>query len=482
MIDKEFHRDDEIEYMTYEGNRFLIVHGVLKDVQVESEVVRIPDEVCEIRRQAFLDARLLGRMEALYVPKTVKKVEYLSFAGMTHLRYVEFLAGIVTLEKGMFRNCMELEYVVLPETLRSIESRAFENCLALTTVVLPKAWVQMSEDAFLHCVKLKDKRIDAALESAVYHRKKEEEQMRRAKFPHLYQEENKTQTEKTQPAQNQAEVSEPPERRAIPPEEKERTTTFPEKGKTQANPVTEKSAAEELLEALLLEEQEMVQNLPVQPQTVQEEPPKQTEAQFCIHEGVLERCEVYNSRIIIPEGVTALADRVFYGRTELEEIIFPSTLSYIGVQALEGTAWLEKEREKNSCVVVNGILVSAFTNSMVMEATLPDSVYRIAPYAFYRSEAQLVILPESVREIDAYAFVEAGVTEIDFSARADVLVHTPLAVRCSQLKELYFPGQIPRVEENFVIDCPALRRVCLKWAQTAVDKKAFPENVKIWVL
>lgn len=473
-------RTEEIEYVEYEGNRFLIDRGVLKDVQVETETVRIPDEVCEIRRQAFLDARLLGRMEALYVPKTVKKVEHLSFAGMTHLRHVELLAGIVTLEKGMFRNCLELEYIVLPETLRSIESRAFENCLALTTVVLPKAWVQMSEDAFLHCVKLKDKRIESALESAVYHRKKEEEQMRRAKFPHLYQEENKTQTEKTQSAQNQPEMSEAPEKQEISPEEKGRTTKVPEKKQTA--PVTEKSAAEELLEALLLEEQEMAQNLPVQPQTVQEEPPKQTEAQFCIHEGVLERCEVYHSRIIIPEGVTALADRVFYGRTELEEIVFPSTLTYIGVQALEGTAWLEKEREKNSCVVVNGILVSAFTNSMVMEATLPDSVYRIAPYAFYHSEAQLVILPDSVREIDAYAFVEAGVTEIDFSARADVLVHTPLAVRCSQLKELYFPGQIPRVEENFVIDCPALRRVCLKWAQTAVDKKAFPENVKIWVL
>lgn len=478
-MENEF-RTEEIEYVEYEGNRFLIDRGVLKDVQVENETVRIPEKVCEIRRQAFLDARLLGRMEALYVPKTVKKVEHLSFAGMTHLRYVELQAGIVTLEKGMFRNCMELEYILLPETLRSIESRAFENCLALTTVVLPRAWVQMSEDAFLHCVKLKDRRIESALESAVYHRKKEEEQMRRAKFPHLYQEENKTQTEKTQPAQNRTKVSEPPERQEISPDEKVRTTKVPEK--MQTAPATEKSAAEELLEALLLEEQEMAQHLPVQPQTVQEEPQKQTEAQFCIHEGVLERCEVYDSRIIIPEGVTALADRVFYGRTELEEIIFPSTLSYIGVQALEGTAWLEKEREKNSCVVVNGILVSAFTNSMVMEATLPETVYRIAPYAFYHSEAQLVILPENVREIDAYAFAEAGVTEIDFSTRADVLVHTPLAVRCSQLKELYFPGQIPRLEENFVIDCPALRRVCLKWAKTVVDKKAFPENVKIWVL
>ncbi|MBP3577520.1 MAG: leucine-rich repeat protein, partial [Lachnospiraceae bacterium] len=213
--------------------------------------------------------------------------------------------------------------------------------------------------------------------------------------------------------------------------------------------------------------------------------PKRTEtfqANFCIYEGVLERCEVYGNSIKIPEGVTALADRVFYGMSGLEEIVFPSTLTYIGVQALEGTAWLEREREKGSYVVVNGILVSAFYNSMVVEAKLPDNIYRIAPYAFYKSEAQLVILPESVREVDARAFVESGVTEIDFSPRTDVIFHTPLAVRCNSLRELYFQGKTDRLEEGFVEDCPALKRVCLKWSQTVVSKGAFPENVRIWVL
>ena len=206
------------------------------------------------------------------------------------------------------------------------------------------------------------------------------------------------------------------------------------------------------------------------------------EARFFIHEGVLERCEIHGSSVIIPEGVTALADRVFYGRKELTKIKFPSTLTYIGAQALEGTGWLSIERAKSSYVIVNGILVSAFHDSMIMEAKLPDAVRRIAPYAFYKSEAQLVILPESVKEIDSYAFADCDVTEIDFSNRADVIVHTPLAVRCKQLKEIYIPGQLNYLEENFVVDCPALKRVCLKWKQTIVNKKAFPEHVRIWVL
>lgn len=437
----------EIDYLEYEGNRFLIDRGVLKDVQVQSKVVHIPEGVKEIRRQAFLDIRLIGRMEILVVPASVGKIEHLAFAGMSHLKQVELRAQIATLERGMFRNCMELEEIILPNTLRKIESRAFENCLNLKKVVLPRSWVQMEEDSFINCVNLKEKRIQKGIEEAEYRRKKEEAEARKARFPHLLEEEKKKKIKKAEENIPEAKEEEP------------------------------KSVAEELLEAALLAEQQPE----IQPEvTPQKE--EMTESQFCIRDGVLERCEVYGSSIIIPEGVTALSDRLFYGMEQLEEIVFPSTLSYIGVQALEGTAWLNKEREKSNYVIVNGILISAFYNSMVMEAKLPDTVYRIAPYAFYYSEAQLVILPESVREVDARAFVECGVLEIDFSTRADVIFHVPLAVRCNKLKELYFQGNLERIEENFVEDCPALKRVCLKWAQTVVSKQAFPESVRIWII
>lgn len=458
----------EPDYLDFEGNRFLIDGGILKDVQVQTKVVRIPDMVTEIRRQAFLDARLLGIMEILVIPASVQKIERLSFSGMAHLKLADIQAQIVTLEQGVFRNCMELEAIVLPNTLRKIESRAFENCLQLTKVELPRVWVQIAEDAFLKCVRLKDKRIERGIEEAEYKRKKEELEIRKARFPHLFV--------KEEPVTEKEETAEVPVQETVSEEQ------------TEEVPVTsEKSAAEELLEAALLAEMQPLPQFSIpkeQPLPTPDASPKteNQEAHFCIYEGILERCEVYGSRVKIPEGVTALSDRVFYGMSELEEIVFPSTLSYIGVQALEGTAWLDKEREKGSYVIVNGILISACYNSMVMEANVPDTVYRIAPYAFYKSEAQLVVLPESVREVDARAFVEAGVTEIDFSPRADVVFHAPLAVRCNSLKELYFQGKTERLEEGFVEDCPALKRVCLKWAQTVVSKGAFPENVRIWVL
>jgi len=469
-LGEEFTTDHAIEYFEYEGNRFFVDEGVLKDVRVENEVVKIPEIVTEIRRQAFLDAKLEGRMEELFIPPSVKKIERLAFAGMAHLKRVECLGNVVTLEEGVFRNCMELESILLPNTLRAIESRAFENCLKLNLVQLPPARVEIAEDAFLNCVCLNSRRIEKAVAEATQKKKEEIEEMRRAKFPHLYRN-IKPEEEETAP-QTVQELSVEQENESAP-------------GKTESIkraifPRLDKSAAEELLEAALAAEE--TPQFTVQQSEQPPVPQKAPEAQLCIRDGVLERCEVLTDSIRIPEGVTALADRVFYGQKELEQIEFPTTLSYIGAQALEGTGWLEREREKSNYVIINGILVSAFYNSMVIEAKLPDTVYRIAPYAFYRSEANLVVLPESVGEVDARAFIDCAVEEIDFSPRADVTLHTPLAVRCSKLRELYFQGKVDRLDENFTEDCPALKRVCLKWAQTVVSKQAFPENVRIWVL
>ena len=126
-MNSEFNQGEEIEYLEYEGNCFLTDRGVLKDVRVETEIVRIPEEVKEIRRQAFLNARMEQKITCLVIPASVKKIERLTFAGMEGLLCVELLGEIVTLEPGTFRNCVRLEKIQLPATLRRIESRAFEK-------------------------------------------------------------------------------------------------------------------------------------------------------------------------------------------------------------------------------------------------------------------------------------------------------------------------------------------------------------------
>lgn len=436
---------DNNGYLIYKGNRFLIDRGVLKDVLVECETVRIPEDVREIRRQAFIEARDEGKMVTLVIPATVRKIERLSFSGMESLRRVEILAGIIALEPGTFRNCINLETVFLPTTLMRIESRVFENCERLSNVVLGTGNVRVVEDAFMGCGRLKNKQIEDAIARELSRQREEEEEVRGAKYPAL------------------------------------------------------KFTSEEKKEASQEEKTEEMAVLP---------PGVNDNTEFCIRDGVLEHCEIGCKHIIIPEGVMkigseAFADakqkellervdipegvegierHAFYGLTNLSEIQFPSSISFIGAEAMEGTAWLTKKRRESSCVCVNNILISAFHDSMVMEAKLPEQVWRIAPYAFYQNEVRLVKIPASVQVIDAYAFTEADITELEFSNRVDVEFHNPVVVRCHKLKEIYFPGNVERIEENFAEDCLSLQRVCIKGMQTVVHKRAFPEDVRLWVL
>ena len=301
----EFNQSKEMEYFEYEGNRFLVDAGVLKDVLVETEVVCIPETVKEIRRQAFLNARPEKRMRTLTIPASVRKIDRLAFAGLAGLCHVEISPGITVLEPGTFRNCPELESIHLPITLRRIESRVFENCTGLYEVILNAERISISEDAFLHCEKLKNSQIEAAIAEDIRRKKEEEEAARNAKYPFLNQ--------------------------------------------------TEQEDEQEEAEEEQMPQQNHNQN-----------------TEFCIRNGVLEHCEIGCSYIIIPagvvsigknafagsehkellekidipEGVERLEQRAFYGLSNLSAIHFPSTLSYVGAEALEGTSWLKSKERK----------------------------------------------------------------------------------------------------------------------------------------
>lgn len=457
---------EDIDYQEYEGNRFFVYHGVLKDVELLCETVQIPESVREIRRQAFLNVRLLNRMETLVLPGTVKKIDKLTFAGMESLQCVEFKPGslLKILEPGIFRNCTHLEYAVLPDSLRKIDSRAFENCVRLKDVRIASPYIIVKEDAFHGCPVLKHEQIAEAVLRDASRRKEEEERAREAKYE-----------------------------------------LFKGLGKKK-NVVKETEKIPETQECVQkydkAERKEEVQEISIL------EPEINSNTEFCIREGVLEQCEIGCSHVVVPEGVRVIAPEAFsgslrrelleclefpegveyigeracYGLENLREIRFPSSISYIGRKAFEGTAWLAVERKSSSCVVVNGILLSAYYDSMVLEAKLPETIRRIASHAFYLSDVFRIVIPDSVMEIDSQAFYRAGVTEIEFPNQKELVLHTPVIADCDRLREIILPENIEKVEAGLVENCPALQRVCLKGARTAVSRQAFPENVRIWVL
>jgi len=83
-----------------------------------------------------------------------------------------------------------------------------------------------------------------------------------------------------------------------------------------------------------------------------------------------------------PEALTEIGCNAFYGCTQLASLNFPKALERIDGRALEGTAWLASRPD--GLIIINNILYGyKGDKSHFYELVVPDGIEKIAPYAFY---------------------------------------------------------------------------------------------------
>jgi len=123
--------------------------------------------------------------------------------------------------------------------------------------------------------------------------------------------------------------------------------------------------------------------------------------------------------LVVPEGVTAIKDYVFYNCKKLNSVSIPSTVTSIGNYAFSGCSGLA-EISMNEGVQTIGNY--AFYNCKKLTAvTVPDSVTAIGDYAFYAcSGLEYVMLSENLNSVGSSAFYA-----------------------CSKLGNAYFFGNAP---------------------------------------
>ncbi|MCR5121719.1 MAG: leucine-rich repeat domain-containing protein [Ruminococcus sp.] len=134
------------------------------------------------------------------------------------------------------------------------------------------------------------------------------------------------------------------------------------------------------------------------------------------------------TRLVIPEGVTAIAPHALYGAEYLEEVVIPEGVTKIGASAFENCRELRRvtmadsvtsmgkmvfgycpklEQVRLSCGLTE-IPARAFTNCYALcSVEIPDSVQRIDIFAFNSCTAlSSMRLPETLTEICDGAFME----------------------------------------------------------------------------
>ncbi len=118
---------------------------------------------------------------------------------------------------------------------------------------------------------------------------------------------------------------------------------------------------------------------------------------FVIKDGVLTSYTGKASKIIIPEGVTEIANSVFSYKTNITSVKLPSTLKKVGNYAFSGCSALES-------VDVNGAKLEtlgnyAFGYTAISAFDMPETVTEIGDHAFTYSNISSIKIPQGVKEL-----------------------------------------------------------------------------------
>ena len=155
-------------------------------------------------------------------------------------------------------------------------------------------------------------------------------------------------------------------------------------------------------------------------------------------------------KITLSKNLTEFNQRAFSQCENLKEIYLSENIEKIRIHGMGTYASIEKfEVHPNNphFTSVDGVLFTKDMKTLVnfpfykdtINYTIPESVEKIAPYAFYRcKELENILLPDNLKEIGNSAFD-----------------------RCTNLKEIIIPNSVEKIEQYAFNGCDKLEKAVL---------------------
>ena len=119
----------------------------------------IPDGVAQISGSAFSGCTSLREIT---IPDSVTEIGAFAFSGCTSLSKVDLPKTLTTIEAGTFRDCTSLKEIVIPDSVTEIKSKwgydtyfgAFSGCTSLSKVKLSNNLTIIDQETFSGCTSL----------------------------------------------------------------------------------------------------------------------------------------------------------------------------------------------------------------------------------------------------------------------------------------------------------------------------------------
>ena len=155
------------------------------------------------------------------------------------------------------------------------------------------------------------------------------------------------------------------------------------------------------------------------------------------------------TEIELPEGITKLEDNTFLACTGLETVSLPDTLLEIGKSVFEGCWKLKEIRIPDGVNIINN---SAFKKcKSLQEICIPEGISTITNNAFSGCEKLVkIVLPNSLQAIDRSAFED-----------------------CINLKEISIPDTVEKIESAAFKNCMNLKKVNCNNSDVAISPDTF---------
>lgn len=118
---------------------------------IKLKSITIPFGVISIGTEAFYECINLRSVD---IPNSVTSIGSSAFSGCDNLTSITIPEGLTSISSGLFCGCARLAKVVIPNSVTSIGSYAFQFCTKLTEVTIPHGVTTIEDDAFYGCSSL----------------------------------------------------------------------------------------------------------------------------------------------------------------------------------------------------------------------------------------------------------------------------------------------------------------------------------------
>lgn len=387
-----------------------------EEVVIPSEIEGVP--VTAIGEQAFIQKYDIKRV---IVPDSVRRIGDEAFSGCSNLVSVR-LPEKVELGQGLFIQCRNLKNVNLPSGMTSIPKKLFSECNTMPDFTLPSGIRAIEESGFDNCKEFVQLDLPEGIESIGSHAFRRAYRLKKISLPDSL-------------SYIAADAF----------EECDLLTAYV-KGGSYAQRYCEENNIHYILTG-------------------------EGDSAFDIVDGALRGYHGSANDVVVPEGVTRIADGAFKGDKRIASVVLPEGIREIGKEAFQDCTGLKTIHLPSSLRTIGE---HAFMRCSALNGLeLNEGLETIGNNAFtYCTDLESITLPASVKELGFYVFSYcSSLSSANVKSTAGLNMYC--FKECSSLKEVSLPEGLKYISDFVFYGCKSLEYIDIPSSVTRFGSYVF---------